>query len=86
MAVVKTSTLYLVILFIVISGVLLMMLPSSNDREGMKTRRTPPLSADASMKQVKEGTKTMGHDGYVQSISNRIGKLEQTYPDIPDDS
>jgi hypothetical protein len=37
------------------------------------------------MKQVKEGTKTMGGAGYRKSISDRIGKLEQTYPDIPDE-
>uniref|UniRef100_A0A6C0AIV3 Uncharacterized protein n=1 Tax=viral metagenome TaxID=1070528 RepID=A0A6C0AIV3_9ZZZZ len=85
MAVVKTSTVYLVIIFIFISVVLLSMLPSYQ-REGMKTRKTPPLSAEASMKQVKEGTKAMGSDGYRKSITDRIGKLEQTYPDIPDDS
>jgi hypothetical protein len=84
MAVVKSATVYLAIIFIFISVVLLAMLPSY-EREGMKTRKTPPLSADASMKQVKEGTKTMGAAGYQKSISDRIGKLEQTYPDIPDE-
>jgi len=83
MAVVKTV--YLVIIFIFISIVLLSMLPSYT-REGMKTRKTPPLSAEASMKQVKDGTSTLGHTGYIQSISDRIGHLEQLYPDIPDDS
>jgi hypothetical protein len=67
-----------------ISIVLLSMLPAY-EREGMKTRKTPPLSADASMKQVKEGTQAMGSAGYRKSISDRIGKLEQTYPDIPDE-
>jgi hypothetical protein len=84
MAVVKSDTVYLAIIFIFISVVLLAMLPSY-EREGMKTRKTPPLSADDSMKQVKEGTKTMGAAGYRKSISDRIGKLEQTYPDIPDE-
>ena len=84
MAVVKSTTVYLVIIFMFISVLLLAMLPSY-EREGMRTRKTPPLSADASMKQVKEGTKTMGSSGYRKSISDRIGKLEQTYPDIPDE-
>jgi hypothetical protein len=84
MAVVKSATVYLAIIFIFISVVLLAMLPSY-EREGMKTRKTPPLSADASMKQVKEGTKTMGAAGYRKSITDRIGKLEETYPDIPDE-
>ena len=84
MAVVKSTTVYLVIIFMFISVLLLGMLPSY-EREGMRTRKTPPLSADASMKQVKEGTKTMGGAGYRKSISDRIGKLEQMYPDIPDE-
>jgi hypothetical protein len=84
MAVVKSATVYLAIIFIFISVVLLAMLPSY-EREGMKTRKTPPLSADASMKRVKEGTKTMGAAGYRKSITDRIGKLEETYPDIPDE-
>ena len=84
MAVVKSTTVYLVIIFMFISIVLLSMLPSY-EREGMKTRKTPPLSADDSMKQVKEGTQAMGSAGYRKSISDRIGKLEQTYPDIPDE-
>jgi len=84
MAVVKSTTVYLVIIFMFISALLLAMLPSYA-REGMKTRKTPPLSADASMKQVKEGTQAMGSAGYQKSISDRIGKLEQTYPDIPDE-
>ena len=84
MAVVKSTTLYLVIIFIFISVLLLSMLPSY-EREGMKIRKTPALSADASMKQVKEGTKAMGSAGYRKSITDRIGKLEQTYPDIPDE-
>lgn len=84
MAVVKSITVYLVIIFMFISIVLLSMLPSY-EREGMKTRKTPPLSADDSMKQVKEGTQAMGSAVYRKSISDRIGKLEQTYPDIPDE-
>jgi hypothetical protein len=84
MAVVKSTTVYLVIIFMFVSIVLLSMLPSY-EREGMKTRKTPPLSADDSMKQVKEGTQAMGSTGYRKSISDRIGKLEQTYPDIPDE-
>lgn len=84
MAVVKTSTVYLVIMFIFISVILLSMLPSY-EREGMRVRKSPPLSAEASMKQVKDGTKKLGSAGYIQSINNRIGKLEQTYPDIPDE-
>ena len=84
MAVVKTSTVYLVIIFIFISVVLLSMLPSY-EREGMRVRKSPPLSAEASMKQVKDGTKKLSSAGYIQSINNRIGKLEQTYPDIPDE-
>jgi hypothetical protein len=84
MAVAKTSTIYLVIIFIFISIVLLSMLPSY-EREGMRVRKSPPLSAEASMKQVKDGTKKLGSAGYIQSISKRIGTLEEKYPDIPDD-
>lgn len=84
MAVVKTSTVYLVIIFIFISIVLLSVL-SPPEREGLRTRKSPPLSPEASMKQVKDGTKKLGSAGYIQSIGNRIGKLEQTYPDIPDE-
>jgi|FreactcultureFD7_1027221.scaffolds.fasta_scaffold02268_4 hypothetical protein len=79
------KTIYLVIIFIFISIVLLSLLPAAPEREGMRLRKTPPLSAEASMKQVKDGTKKLGSAGYIQSISNRIGTLEQTYPDIPDD-
>jgi hypothetical protein len=75
---------YLVILFILVAIVLLYLLPSSG-REGMKTVKTPPLSADESMKQVKAGIAKLGGGGYIQDISKRIGKIEQDYPDIPDE-
>ncbi len=73
----KTS--YLLILFVLIAILLLTLLPQ---REGFKT---PPLSAEDSMKQVKEGTKTLGSDGYRRSLNDRVGSLEQRYPDIPED-
>lgn len=79
----KTSV-YFVILFILAAIILLYLLPSSG-REGMKTVKTPPLSADESMKQVKAGISKLGSGGYIQDISNRIGKIEQEYPDIPDE-
>jgi len=37
------------------------------------------------MKQVKAGISKLGSRGYIQDISNRIGKIEQAYPDIPDE-
>jgi hypothetical protein len=75
---------YLVILFILAAMILLYLLPTS-EREGMKTVKTPPLSAEASMKQVKAGIAKLGSRGYIDDISNRIGKVEQDYPDIPDE-
>ena len=79
----KTS-IYLVVLFILAAITLLYLLPSSA-REGMKTIKTPPLSPEESMKQVKAGIAKLGSGGYIQDISNRIGKIEQEYPDIPDE-
>jgi hypothetical protein len=82
MSAMKTSHL-LLILFVVAAILLLTLLPQ---REGYKTGHTPPLEPTASMNQVVEGTNEMGHDGYIRDMVNRISKLEQTYPDIPDDS
>ena len=79
----KTSV-YFVIVFILVAIVLLYLLPI-HGREGMKTVKTPPLSTDDSMKQVKAGIAKLGNGGYIQDISNRIGKIEQDYPDIPDE-
>lgn len=78
------KSIYLVILFILAAITLLYLLPS-HEREGLKTIKTPPLSPDESMKQVKAGIAKLGSSGYIQDISNRIGKIEQTYPDIPDE-
>lgn len=75
---------YLVILFILVAIILLYLIPV-HEREGMKTVKTPPLSADESMKQVKAGVAKLGGGGYIQDISDRIGKIEQEYPDIPDE-
>ena len=79
----KTSV-YLVIIFILAAMILLYLLPSSG-REGLKTIKTPPLSSEESMKQVKAGIAKLGSGGYIQDISKRIGKIEQEYPDIPDE-
>lgn len=79
----KTSV-YLIVVFI-LAAIILLSLISTHGREGMKTIKTPPLSADESMKQVKAGIAKLGSGGYIQDISNRIGKIEQDYPDIPDE-
>lgn len=79
----KTSV-YLIVIFI-LAAIILLSLISAHGREGMKTIKTSPLSADESMKQVKAGIAKLGSGGYIQDISNRIGKIEQDYPDIPDE-
>lgn len=76
----KTS--YLLILFVAIAILLLTMLPH---REGFRAIKTPPLSAEESMKQVNKGTKELGSDGYMKSLNARVASLEQTYPDIPEE-
>jgi hypothetical protein len=78
------KSIYLVILFILAAITLLYLLPS-HEREGLKTIKTPPLSPEESMKQVKAGIAKLGGGGYIKDISNRIGKIEQEYPDIPDE-
>jgi len=78
------KSVYLVILFILAAIVLLYLLPSP-EREGLKTIKTPPLSPEESMKQVKAGIAKVGSAGYIQDMSSRIGKIEQEYPDIPDE-
>jgi hypothetical protein len=78
------KSVYLVILFILATMILLYLLPSY-EREGLKTIKTPPLSPEESMKEVKAGIAKLGSRGYIQDISNRIGKIEQEYPDIPDE-
>jgi hypothetical protein len=80
----KKYDVYLVILFILAAIVLLYLLPSP-EREGLKTIKTPPLSPEESMKQVKAGIAKVGSGGYIQDMSSRIGKIEQEYPDIPDE-
>jgi hypothetical protein len=78
------KSVYLVILFILAAMILLYLLPS-HEREGFKTIKTPPLSPEESMKEVKAGIAKLGSRGYIQDMSNRIGKIEQEYPDIPDE-
>ena len=75
---------YLILSFVALAIVLLILL-SQSGREGYKTGRTPPLDPNVSMKQVNAGVSKLGHNGYIQTINDRIGTLEQTYPDVSED-
>jgi len=76
---------YLMPIFIALAMIALILLSHSGHREGYKTGHTPPLDPNTSTEQVKEGVSKLGHNGYIQSINDRIGILEQKYPDVSDD-
>jgi hypothetical protein len=81
----KQST-YLILGFIALAMIALILLSQSGrNKEGYKTGHTPPLDPNISMEQVKKGVSKLGHNGYIQSINDRIGSLEQKYPDVSED-